>query len=483
MVAVATVLLALLLAPVLLSPGAARLSIGPATPGARPAVAGSAVAQPAAAAAADADRDHDAGPSPSAAVLEQQAHAAALGAARTLLQGRTAAVAARDAALWSSASSDPGSAAAEFSVLASLPVTRFDAHVVADTLERVPAPGSSNADPGEAVGQGDPGERWRAHAVTTYQLGESLTVRREDTFELVPAGGGWQLAAWQPYPSDGAVAPWQLGPVVHVTGARAVVLAWPTAAEAAAGAPGLHAATDRATQALLWVQAASAEVDDVLGTAWPRTSLVLVPGTGEQYSRLVPGEQPLVDDVYAAVTADTATPGATGDVVVLNPAARDELDADTWQVTVTHELVHVASGALHGDDQPLWLSEGLADVVGWSSLVRRPADRDRVAGRLLDRVLTGQGPERLADREQFTSDDPDVVGDAYDGSWLAALMLLDRVGQEGLLSLYAATSSGEGTPEERFDAALQQQVGIDAAAFEQEWLDYLAGLAADSPNR
>ncbi len=148
----------------------------------------------------------------------------------------------------------------------------------------------------------------------------------------------------------------------------------------------------------------------------------------------------------------------------------------------------MASGAVHGDGQPLWLSEGVADLVGWSEVIDEPADRDRVAGRLLDRVLAGEGPRGLAGRQEFTAADPEVVGDAYDGSWLAVLLLQDRLGRDGLMDLYAATSNDDGgpdgrTPEDRFDAELISRAGLDTVSFEALWLQHLADLAADSPNR
>lgn len=476
----AAALLALVVAvPLLLGPGAARFDVGMAGDAPQPVVAGSAIpVLPAP------DRD----PRAEAAAQEQAARASALAGATALVADRTAAVAARDATSWVDSASDAATAAAEFAALVSLPVTAFEIRVVEEAVER-------DRDVLTGVGPGT----WRGRAVTTYQLGSSLAVRREDSFSLLPdADGGWRLSGWAASPQDGATAPWQLGPVAHVEGPRAVVLSWPTAQEQTDTPGDLAAATERAAQAASWTATGSELVDGVLGKDWPRTSLMLVPGTGSQYSALVPGEQPLVDNVYAAVTADTVTVSGTGDVVVLNPAARSELQPETWQVTVTHELVHVASGAVHGDGQPLWLSEGVADLVGWSEVIDEPAERDLVAGRLLDRVLAGDGPRSLAGQPEFTATDPEVVGDAYDGSWLAVLLLQDRLGRDGLMDLYAATSSGDGapvdgapddrtpedrTPEDRFDAELVARAGLDTASFEALWLQYLAGLAADSPNR
>ena len=212
-----------------------------------------------------------------------------------------------------------------------------------------------------------------------------------------------------------------------------------------------------------WVDEGAVTVDSYLGTGWPQTSLVLAPATTAQYDALVPGPAPDRPDVFAAVTTDVRTEDGGGDVVVLNPTAREELVQETWQVTVTHELVHVASGALYGDGQEVWLAEGVADLVGWSGVVPGTVGREQVAGRLLDRVDGGLAEvQELPGATDFAAADADEVGDAYEGAWLAALLLQDELGVDGLLAVYEDASDGPGTARQRTDDALRTATGRGA---------------------
>ena len=228
-----------------------------------------------------------------------------------------------------------------------------------------------------------------------------------------------------------------------------------------------------------WVDQGAVVVDSYLGTGWPRTTLVLAPATTEQYDALVPGPVPDRPDVFAAVTTDVRTEEGGGDVVVLNPTAREELVPETWQVTVTHELVHVASGARYGDGQEVWLAEGVADLVGWSGVVPGTVSREQVAGRLLERVADGSaGTDELPGATDFTAPDAEEVGDAYEGAWLAALLLQDELGVEGLLAVYEDASDGPGTARQRTDDALRTATGEGREAFRARWSAYVSDLAA-----
>lgn len=364
---------------------------------------------------------------------------------------------------------DQSAVADAFTVLSSLPLTRFESSLVADTLE--PADGDSAAIRGA----------WQAQVRTVYQFADGPAVVRADTVVLDRAGtSGWRAGGWEPYPALGQIgtaAPWDLGPVTAIVSERAVVLAWDGAEP-----------DGWAEQVSGWADSGAAVVDSYLGSGWPRVSLVLAPATAAQYAALTPGPRPAVDDVFAAVTVDVITESepsdggggsGVGDLVILNPAARGDLTADTWQVTVTHELVHVASGSLFGDSQEIWLAEGVADLIGWSTQVPSRVSREVVAGRLLQRVDDGDADlSSLPDRDDFTDVDPDVVGDAYEGAWLAALLLQDEIGTEGVIEVYTSASADAGEPVERTDAALGDATGEGRDAFEARWAAYVRSLAA-----
>ncbi|WP_336922685.1 hypothetical protein [Aquipuribacter sp. SD81] len=395
------------------------------------------------------------------------------------LDARDGAVARRTPGGWTAA----GGSDADFRIVLSLPFTRFESEVVDDALEPV-----GDADPAAA------GE-WTARVRTTYSLDGTLAVQRQDTVTLrrgaepadaegaLAGADRWRVVTWEPWPAEDALgtpAPWQLGPVAVARGERGLVLAWP---EAPAGEAEVAAATTWAQELAGYVETGAVVVDSYLGTGWPRDSVLLAPATPEQFAALVPGERPDGDGVFAALTIDVTTVDGTGDVVVVNPGARAELTDDTWQVTLTHELVHVASGALYGDTQELWLAEGFADLVGWSTVVPGRVDRELVAARLLSRVRSGDAAATvLPPREAFSEGDADVVGDAYEGSWLAVLLLEDEIGTDALLDLYAQASdeSVAETAEERTEAALLTATGQGREAFEQRWSAYVTALSADA---
>ncbi len=431
-------------------------------------------------------------PSGEPALREPDSGALAAAALADLLQRRDEAVRSGRAEGWSLGAED------SFEVVTALPVTGFASSVVPDSVvaldgdEPGGATGRTGADRDGADGARADGVdaaegEWQARVETSYELAGGPAVVRTDTVRLDPPGPGeadWELVSWAPFPQQGEIgtaAPWDLGPVRAVVGERAVVLSWhDEAALDPSGAPSTDRDAGWGPQVLSWADTGAVAVDSYLGNGWPRLSLVLVPATPEQYDALVPGPAPESDDVFAAVTADVETPDGGGDVVVLNPSVRDQLADETWQVTVTHELVHVASGAIHGDEQEIWLAEGLADLVGWSSVVPGRVDRDVVAARLLERVADGSADlADLPDLDDFGSDDSDVVGDAYEGSWLAALLLQDEVGTDALLDAYAAASTGEGSTRERTDAALLEATGEGREAFRARWAEYLRGLAAE----
>lgn len=377
-------------------------------------------------------------------------------------------------------------------VLASMPVTRFESSLVPGSLGPVGSDGSAATDgAGGADGADDPdgatAQQWQARVETVYELADGPVVERTDTVVLAPpaADGGataptgrLEVVSWTPYPEEGEIgtaAPWDLGPVSTTVGERAVVLSWHPDVPGDAAA---EAADGWGEQVSSWADSGAVTVDSYLGTGWPRLSLVLAPATAEQYAELVPGPRPATDDVFAAVTADVRTPDGGGDLIVLNPLARDELVDQTWQVTVTHELVHVASGAIYGDEQEIWLAEGFADLVGWSTVVPGVVDRDVVAARLLQRVAAGTAQtDDLPGPAEFGAEDADVVGDAYESAWLAVLLLEDQIGTDALLATYAAASQGEGDAGERTDRALLEATGEGRQAFEDRWGEYLRALA------
>ena len=131
----------------------------------------------------------------------------------------------------------------------------------------------------------------------------------------------------------------------------------------------------------------------------------------------------------AAVTDGPFDPqGRAGaDRVVVNPGAFATLQTRGQQVVVTHEATHVAIRATTNRPVPLWLSEGMADYVGYRDVgaTRTPGRRGpaRPGARR-------HGPQGLPAAGDF---DPSrtTIAPSYNAAWLAVNRIVDRYGSRG----------------------------------------------------
>lgn len=197
------------------------------------------------------------------------------------------------------------------------------------------------------------------------------------------------------------------------------------------------------------------------GSAGRGLAVVQVPANRAEWQRLAPGAGDLGQ--LPAVTADTAVPGAAPRVAVLiNPAVFSRLSAVGGRVVLSHELTHLATWAATGPQLPAWLVEGFADEVGYSG-ERVPLEM--ATSELRTDVHAGRLPVRLpADRdfEGAAYGGPQ----AYEGSWLAVRLLVDRYGQPAVARLYRQVGR------EQAPGALQRalvRLGTDLPSLTAAW--------------
>lgn len=387
-----------------------------------------------------------------------------------LLAVRSRAVLTRDRAAWM-ATVDPlatdlaGRQGAVFDNLAQVPLGQWRYEFV----------GQGPALPAARAAQLGP-DAWVARVLLVYRLADAdqADVRREQSLTMVRRGPSWLVAADTDGATSAAVELWDLGPVSVLRGQRSLVL----------GTADPGALQQYAEE----VDAAAARVDEVWGTAWPRTVVVQVPQDQTELAALLARPTQAGLEQIAAVTTGTLVgdqPGATGDRVIVNPDAFARLGSVGRDVVLTHEITHVATRATTAGDVPIWLSEGFADYVAYHGT---GLSRAVVAQDVLDQVRAGQGPAALPTSVDFDAAVSDVAP-AYSGAWLAAELIERTYGQEALVTFYRAVSGGfataSGTASGRpvatdpavVDVAFAQVLGIDAASFEQQWLAYLADLA------
>ncbi|MBA0050287.1 hypothetical protein E0L36_05040 [Streptomyces sp. AJS327] len=207
---------------------------------------------------------------------------------------------------------------------------------------------------------------------------------------------------------------------------------------------------------------------------WPGRMVLEAPRNLRDMARLLDGTPETYQGI-AAVTTGTAESdrGAPADRVVVNPEAYGLLGPSGRRSVLTHEAVHVATRAHTTSGTPLWLSEGVADWVGYRGSGRTATAAAPVLTRFVRGAdgVGGAAPARLpGDRAFRFGRDPEALGRAYEGGWLACRMIAERWGERRLIDLYLTVGEGE-RPE--IDRALREVLGIGEAEFTERWRAYV----------
>jgi hypothetical protein len=396
------------------------------------------------------------------AVRTLDAQGIRIAAAHDLLSARAAAVKTHNKSAWMATVDLPRSSfgvrqSLAFDNLIKLPLGQFSY----STVQPAHALGVARA---RQVGP----KAWVATVLGTYSLAGFDRAPRsfESTYTVVKRPGGWRIAD----DTDGATAlqMWDL-PGMRVLRGQSVILIG-NAPEArmrdyeAIGDPAVR------------------RVTGVWGTDWNAHVVIETPSTTEEFARLLlrPADGSL--DQVAAITQGEIAAGlrAQGDRVVINPKAFTALQQMGRQVVITHELTHVAARSSTTRPVPIWLSEGMADYVGYSGL---NLPRVRVASDLLTLVRDGKGPKALPTATDF---DPErsKIAPSYSASWLAVSRLVDIFGQAKVVAFYRAIAGRLGVDQAvQFDPdavavqAFPTSFGVTEAQFVDGWKRYLGTLS------
>jgi hypothetical protein len=378
-----------------------------------------------------------------------------------LLSQRAAAVRAHDRSAFAATLDDPTSGfglrqLAQYDALAQLPLGTFSY----GTPE--PAPALS----AERVAQLGP-DAWVSRVAGRYGLAGYDTATREfeSYFTVVRRGEDWRLAD----DTDGGtqVQLWDLPKFAVVRSATTLVVG--------------SGPQSRLRPYLALGNLAVKRVDAVWTPPWNSRLVLVVPGTAAQMAEQVGQDKDQVGQVAAVTDGPFDLQGRGGaDRVVVNPSAFARLVPRGRQVVVTHEATHVAIRASTNRPVPLWLSEGMADFVGYRD---SGATRTQVAAALLARVRAGRGPKALPSAADF---DPSrtTIAPSYNAAWLAVTRIVDRHGTAGLVRFYLAaatkpdpSSSDSSDPDANVATAFATVLHTSQATFTKEWLAYLKTLA------
>lgn len=297
-------------------------------------------------------------------------------------------------------------------------------------------------------------ESWDYVVYTTYSFaglpGQHAVVSHQ--VDVVERTDGWRISAI--IPKDTHSEPWDLGRTLSVRSGRVVVV----------GVDRSRAELERIRD-----QAAAAvpRVDDIWRGDWARGAVVVVPpdtaGAGE-----LTGTENI--DALAAVATGGSAVDASGAMqrwerVVVNPKAWQRMDSTGREVVLAHELTHVATGSLGA--VPIWVSEGMADYVGWkdSGLSTR-----RIAQELGAEVRRGDLPADLPVEADFRGE---RVDQAYEAAWLAAKYIAFRYGEDKLLAVYRGMADQASTSKADQDRVLRSTLKVSRSAFLHGWRSYL----------
>ena len=388
--------------------------------------------------------------------------AARISAAQNLLIARSKAVRTHDKRAWMATVDVPGSSfgqrqSVEFDNLIKLPLGQF----AYGTVQVAPTPGGVRV---QQLGS----TAWAAAISGTYSLaGFDRAPRSFDgTYTLVRRAGGWRIAD----DADGVTTLqlWDLPGLRVLRGRSALVIG--------------NAPEARMRDYQDVADSAVRRVSGVWGKDWNAHVVILTPSTTTEFAELVSRSAGQGLDQVAAITQGEIDPGrpAVGDRVVINPKSFTALDRRGRQVVITHELTHVATRSSTMWPVPVWLSEGIADYVGYSGI---DLSRARIASELLTLVRQGKGPKGLPTADDF---DPakTKIATSYSASWLAVSRLVDIYGQAKVVSFYRVISGpqmvdkgAQPDPDRVAMQAFPHIFGVSETQFVVGWKGYLRALA------
>ena len=156
-------------------------------------------------------------------------------------------------------------------------------------------------------------------------------------------------------------------------------------------------------------------------TRWDPKLVVEVPASLHGLERTLDADPGEYDNIAAVTTTvdGSLAPGSPVHVFV-NPDVFGRLRPQGAQVVMSHEAVHVATGAATSTT-PLWLLEGFADYVALRD-VHLPIST--TAGQIIKQVRKNGPPPALPGGAEFDTT-TSHLGAAYESAWLACRVLAD----------------------------------------------------------
>ncbi|WP_416953151.1 hypothetical protein ACNKF0_14365 [Nocardioides sp. T5] len=296
---------------------------------------------------------------------------------------------------------------------------------------------------------------WTGTAELTWQLGgfDEEPARSDVAVRFAPHGEGLGIAGFEAPTADGGRLPLWLRGRMSVARANDVLVM--------ADGPS-SVAEDVAARAVRGIEVVRRVLPD-----WSSPVVVEVPASATSLDETL-GADP---GTYAGIAAVTAPVGRASDTegpvhVFVNPDVTERLRRAGAQVVMSHELVHVATNAVRRPVEP-WLMEGFADYVA----LRDTQLPDRVTlGRAIEAVRREGVPEALPTAADFDTHARDLQA-RYEEAWLACRIIAERLGERGLVEVYAVASRGSSAQ------GAQRRAGLTVTSLTRAWQGRLRDVA------
>ena len=202
---------------------------------------------------------------------------------------------------------------------------------------------------------------------------------------------------------------------------------------------------------------------------WRSGLVVEVPASAHDLDATLdadPGEYANIAAVTSTVDGSLA-PGSPVHVFV-NPEVFDSLRPQGAQVVMSHEAVHVATGAATSN-LPLWLLEGFADYVALRDV---DLPLTTTAGQVIRQVRRHGPPARLPGATEFDTTTTHL-GATYESAWFACRLLAGTGGEAALVRLYERVDHGAA-----LGPALRSSFGLTVGQLTRRWRQGLSDLAS-----
>jgi hypothetical protein len=309
-------------------------------------------------------------------------------------------------------------------------------------------------------------ERRAAQVRLSYRLAgfdsEPVTATQYLTFTRTgPGAGDWYLSSDTDQPG-GDVQLWDLGPVSAVQGRHCLVLGLP------GGGP-LQPFADEGDRAV-------PAVSTLWGDGWGQRTVLLVPGSQDQFGALLGADPAGFGSIVAVTTGELGpTEAQRTERITVNTPVWGTLSAFGRRVVTTHETTHVATRAITDGWTPRWVAEGAANWTGYRAAGQTPR---QICPELAADVAAGRIPDQLPSDSDFYGSATGLP-QAYEQAWFAGRSIVTRHGEPALVAFYqdVAAAGGSGGQQGAVDAALRRSTGIGLTAFTAQWrADLLAAL-------